>query len=205
MYENEKNELVKICKLLYDKSLVTACDGNLSVKMENGDILITPSGINKGFIEANQILVLNNKDEVIDGVGIPSKELPMHKNIYSERVDVHAVVHTHPVYATAFALAGINIPNDLLIESKLQLGKCELADYARPGSLELAEKVKLLASENSAILLKNHGAITYGDTLIEAFNKMEILESIAKTIIMSLHIGTPCTISKDELDKLKSK
>lgn len=202
MYELEKKEISDVCKLLYNRNLVTAYDGNVSMRLENGHILITPSKKNKGFIEANEILVVDENGNILEGKGKISKELPIHKAIYKNKSSVNSVIHTHPVYATAFALAGKNIPDNLLIEYKLLLGNCGLAEYARPGSDELVDNITPLVNDNNAILLKNHGVITYGTDIMDAFNKMEIVESIAKTIIVSSTLGAPCEIPKVEMDKL---
>lgn len=194
MYEKEKEELVFLCKKLYERQLVTACDGNVSSKVSEKHLLLTPSGKNKGFLKPEEIIVLDFDGNVVEGNGKPSKEFPMHQAIYRERPETGGVVHTHPVYATAFALAGKNIPDNLLIESGVMLQGCGLAEYAKPGSVELAQKIVPLLPDCDAILLKNHGAITYGKDLMDAFNKMDVLESIAKTIVVSRIIGEPQVI-----------
>lgn len=197
MYEAEKKELAKWCKALYEKELVTACDGNVSLMVAENTLLITPSGRNKGYLEPEEMILVTLDGTVLEGKGKASKEFPMHSKVYQNRKEVRAVIHTHPVYATAFAMAGQNIPDNYLIESKVILGKCGLAEYAPPGTVELAEKMEPFIEECNAILLKNHGAVTYGNSLMDAFNKMEVLESIAKTIIMSKVIGEPVPIPEE--------
>jgi L-fuculose-phosphate aldolase len=194
MYEVEKKELVAICKLLYDRNLVTASDGNISVRINDAHLLITPSGKNKGFLEPEEIIVIDMEGNVVEGKGKASREYPMHRTIYTERSDVNAVVHTHPVYATAFAMTGQNIPDHYLIESRVALGKTGLAAYAPAGSAQLAENIRPFVKDCNAVLLMNHGAITYGENLMSAYNKMEVLETVAKTIIVSKNIGTPVPI-----------
>ncbi len=194
MYEAEKKELAVICKLLYDRNLVAASDGNISVRLNDRHLLITPSGKNKGFLHPEEMIVIDMDGNVIEGKGKASREYPMHRTIYMERSDVNAVVHTHPVYATAFAMTGQNIPDNYLIESRVALGKVGLAPYAPAGSLQLAENIRPFVKDCNAVLLMNHGAIAYGESLMSAYNKMEVLETVAKTIIVSQKIGTPVPI-----------
>lgn len=203
LYEEKRRELTEICRLLYERNLVTATDGNVSVRVSEKHILLTPSGKNKGFLKPEEMLVVDLDGCVIEGEGKASKEFPMHRAVYLERRDVGAVVHTHPVYATAFALAGKNIPEDHLIETRMMLKKVALAGYATPGTLEMAEVIAPFIADTNAILLQNHGALAVGRDLMDAFNKMEVLESIAKTIIMSKLIGKPVLISQENLDKMK--
>lgn len=202
MYEKEKEELTDICHLLYERDLVSASDGNVSVRVSKDHILLTPSGKNKGMIKPEEIIVLDLDGNTLEGIGKVSKEYPMHKAIYEKREDVKAVVHTHPVYATAFALAGKNLPDNYLIETKMMLKKTALADYATPGTIEMAYVIEPFLDTCDAILLKNHGAVTFGKDLVSAFNKMEVMESIAKTIIMSKIIGEPQVISEENMRKM---
>lgn len=194
MYSEEKEALAGICHMLYQRNLVTACDGNISSKVSKDHILLTPSGMNKGLLLPEDIIVLDLSGNTVEGNGRASKEYPMHQLIYQMRPDVKAVIHTHPVFATAFALAGRNIPDNYLIETTMMLPDIALAEYAPPGTQALAEAIRPHVPVSNAILLKNHGALTYGKDLTDAYNKMEVLESIAKTIIMSKVLGEPQVI-----------
>lgn len=202
LYEKERKELADICHLLYERCLVAATDGNVSLRVSKEHILLTPSGKNKGFVLPGEMLVVDLNGNVIEGSGKASKEYPMHRVIYLQRADVNAVVHTHPVCATAFALAGRNIPENYLIETRMMLKKVALAGYATPGTSEMADIIAPYVPDTNAILLQNHGALTLGKDLMDAFNKMEVLESIAKTIILSRAVGEPVTISQENLDKM---
>lgn len=203
MYRNQKEELVSICHKLYERNLVTASDGNVSYRINEEHIILTPSGKSKGILKTEDILVVDFKGNVVEGTGRSSKEYPMHRAIYQTKEEIKAVVHTHPVYATAFALAGKNIPNNHLIEAKMMLKGCALAEYATPGTNEMVEAIKPYIDQVYVILLKNHGALTYGTSLEDAFCKMEVLESIAKTIIVSKILGEPELISEENLNKMK--
>lgn len=194
MYSEEKEALAGICHMLYQRNLVTACDGNISSKVSKDHILLTPSGMNKGLLLKEDIIVLDLSGNTVEGNGRASKEYPMHQLIYQMRPDVKAVIHTHPVFATAFALAGKNIPDNYLIETTMMLPDIALAEYAPPGTQALAEAIRPHVPVSNVVLLKNHGALTYGKDLTDAYNKMEVLESIAKTIIMSKILGEPQVI-----------
>lgn len=194
MYSEEKEALAGICHMLYQRNLVTACDGNISSKVSKDHILLTPSGMNKGLLLKEDIIVLDLSGNTVEGNGRASKEYPMHQMIYQMRPDVKAVIHTHPVFATAFALAGKNIPDNYLIETTMMLPDIALAEYAPPGTQALAEAIRPHVPVSNVVLLKNHGALTYGKDLTDAYNKMEVLESIAKTIIMSKILGEPQVI-----------
>lgn len=203
MYTEEKKQLEQICHMLYERDLVTASDGNISMRVSDEHILLTPSGKNKLLVKAENMMVLDLEGNTIEGTGRASKEYPMHRRIYQTREDVKAVVHTHPVYITAFALAGKNLPDNYLIEMRMMLKKTALAEYATPGTIKMADVITPYLKDCDAILLKNHGAVTYGNSLEAAFNKMEVMESIAKTVIMSKIIGEPQLISEENMAKMK--
>lgn len=201
MYEKEKNELTQMCRLLYERNLVTATDGNVSKRLADGNILLTPSGKSKGFLTAEEILALDLYGNVLEGNGKASKEYPMHRAVYEKRPDAMAVIHTHPVFATAFALAGKNIPDNYLIETKMMLGKVALAEYAVPGTMEMVEVTAPYLEAYNVILLRNHGALTIGKNLMDAFHKMEVLEAVAKTVIVSKAVGEPQPIPEERMDR----
>ncbi len=203
MYEQERIQLKDICKLLYDRQLVTASDGNISMRLNQNHIIITPSRMNKGLLKPEDMIVTDLDGNIIEGKGKASSEFLMHRAIYQNRPEVNAIIHTHPVYATAFALAGKNIPDNHLIEAKVILGATALAEYGTPGTPEMAEVIAPHIQKVNSILLKNHGAITYGTELIDSYNRMDVLEAVAKTIIMSRILGEPEIISRENLGKLK--
>lgn len=203
MYNKEREQLAAICKLLYDRNLVSASDGNISMKVSPEHIVITPSRKNKGFLKPEEMIVADLNGGLIEGNSKVSSEYPMHQAIYQNRPEVNAVVHTHPAYATAFALAGKSIPENYLIEVKVLLGPTALAEYATPGTTEMVDAILPYINQVNSILLKNHGVLTYGTDLIDAYNKLEVLENVAKTIIMAKIIGEPQSISEENLAKLK--
>ncbi len=203
MYEKEKKELEKVCHLLYERNLVAASDGNVSVRASDEHILLTPSGKNKGLVEAEEMMVLDLEGNMVEGEGKASKEYPMHRSIYQNRPDVKAVIHTHPVYVTAFALSGKNLPDNHLIEMRMMLKGTALAEYAAPGTMEMAEVVEPFLSDYDVVLLKNHGVVSFGKSLMDVFNKMEAAENMAKTIIMSKILGEPEVIPEEDRTRMK--
>lgn len=198
-----KRQLVKVCRMLYDRQLVSAADGNVSIRAGEDLMLITPSKVNKGLLTEDMILTVDFKGNVIKGNLKSSKEQGLHIKIYKDRQDVNAVIHTHPPYSTAFALAHEDIKSNYLIESLMLLGDVALAPYGTPGTKEVPDSIEGLTKDHDAILLKNHGAITYGSDIIDAFNKMDALENVAKTIILSKIVGLPNEIPEDKVSYLK--
>jgi L-fuculose-phosphate aldolase len=205
MYESEKRELASFCRLLYGRGLTAGSGGNISLRVSPEHILLTPSGRNKGMVQAADILVLDLSGGTAEGSGKASREYPMHRAAYLARRDVRAVVHSHPAFATAFALAGKNLPENCLIETAMILHGTCLAEYAAPGTERLAGKTARCLAECDAVLLKNHGAVTVGKNLEDAFNKMESLENAAKTILLSRILGGPELIPQKEPEEEKTR
>ena len=185
----KRTELCRIAKMLYERGLVSGTDGNISMRTKENTILITPSGVNKGMLEPEQLLELSMDGTVVSGSGKPSRESGMHLGIYQTRPEIDTVIHTHPAAATAFAVCGKVLPDHCLIEVKTVIGRIGLAGYAPAGSEKLAEEVKREAEDADVIFLQNHGVITCGTSPMAAFNKMDAVENAAKTILMAKLIG----------------
>lgn len=195
-------QIVNICHLLYDRMLVSGYDGNISIKLSNCNIAITKSKVNKRMITTNDIIVCDLNGKVISVNNRVSKEFDMHKNIYLTRPDVNAIIHTHAAYTTAFAVCGQPLPENYLIETKVILKGIELVPYAPPGSMELAKSVIPFVKDADVLLLENHGVVSCGANLMEAYNNLDMTENVAKTIIMAKILGEPKTINYKETGKL---
>ncbi len=207
MVSSEKIARDQICKigaLLYQKNLVAACDGNLSVRLDDGRIIATPSGVCKGMLTPDLLVVLDASGSVIDAPMKPSSELPMHLKIYRDRPDVFGVVHAHPPASTAYACAGIALDRYMTIESVISLGKVPLAKYATPSTDEVPESIAELIKCHDAILLEFHGALTLGSDLEQAFFKMETLEQCAKIGVIAKTLGSERYIPQNDIDRLLS-
>jgi L-fuculose-phosphate aldolase len=196
--------LVDVCHLLYDKGFVTATDGNVSARLRNGNILTTPTSINKGRVTEADLVEVTLEGEEVEAHRKPSMELGMHLFIYRQRSDVGAVVHAHPPYATGFATARMALDMNLLPEVIFGLGSIPLARYATPSTGEVAVSIAPFVHTSNAILLENHGVVTYGADLDDAFFKMEKVEHAAHVAFVARMLGGGQQLSSKEVAKLFS-
>jgi L-fuculose-phosphate aldolase len=197
-----KQDMVRICRLLHRKNYLAATDGNVSVRL--GDrLLITPSGVNKGLMEADQVLTVDLRGQVLEGEGRPSSEIRMHLLAYEMRPDVGAVVHAHLPYATGCTLAGIDLLEPILPEVVITLGGIPTAPYATPGTPEVPAAIRDFIREYDAILLSRHGAMTVGRDVMDAYNKMEKLEHTARVVLAARLQGPLAPIPAAEVEKLR--
>lgn len=182
--EKLKQNIVRISREAYEKGLVSAAGGNLSIRFGDA-VLIKATGVAFRDLTPNDIVTIDLKGNVIDGYGRPSKEVRFHLGIYKNRPDVKAVMHTHSTFAVAFAVAG-KPPPLLTTQSKALLKKVPVVEYATPGSEELAKLVVEAFKDRDvkAALLKDHGAVAVGGTLQEALNVAELLEETAKIAVL---------------------
>jgi L-fuculose-phosphate aldolase len=201
--QQHREEIVRFGKLLHQTGLVAATDGNLSVLLEDGNILSTPTLMSKGLIEADDLVIVNRQGKKLSGVRDVSSEIAMHLLIYNKRSDIGAVVHAHPPTATGFAAAGLALDRALCAELIVTLGSVPLANYETPGTPELAEALAPLVPDHTAILMANHGVVTYGVDLLNAFMNMETVEHFAKIALVTHMLGRQQTISEQHVDKLR--
>ena len=192
-----RKQLVKICALLYERELTVSAGGNMSVRLNEDEILITPSGKNKGFLTEDDPLVVNMEGEVVCGRGTPSIETGMHLAIYKANPETNAIIHCHPLNCVALTLKR-RIKTDLTPEGVLLLGEVPTVGYYTPGSEALANAVAS-KSKSKAILMERHGAVTQGKDLIDAYNRMEELEFQAK---LQMLVGRCRGLPRDEVEKL---
>lgn len=200
----QREELIAYCHKVYEKNFVSAYDGNLSVRTPNGTILITRSAVCKGDVTAGDILEINMNGEIINGSGKISTENKLHLLIYQNRNDVKAIVHAHPVYATAFASARESLDRPVFPEVILTLGRIPLCKYATPSTDELPESLKQHINYASVFLLENHGAVSVGVNIKQAYFRMEKLEHTAKTMFVANKLGGVKELPKYKLDVLYS-
>jgi len=196
--------LVDVCHRLASRGLVTATDGNVSARLLGGNILATRSGINKGLVTRNDLVEMTLAGEQVGGAGKPSTEMEMHLYVYRERPDVHAVVHAHPTYATGFATARVPLDQCLFPEVVVGMGRIPLAEYATPSTKGVGESLAPYVHDFNAILLTNHGAVTYGSDLLQAYFRMEKLEHAAHITFVATMLGGAHPLSDKELDDLRS-
>lgn len=202
--EDIKKEICEIGVRIYNKGMVAANDGNISVKLNDNEFLCTPTGVSKGFMTPDYICKVDKDGKVIEASGNyrPSSEIKMHMRVYKERPDVTAVVHAHPMYATAFAIAGIPLTQPIMPEAVITLGSVPIAEYGTPSTEEIPEAVSKYLPYYDAVLLENHGALTYADSLLLAYHKMESLEFYAQLLFLSRQLGGPQELSETRVKKL---
>jgi len=198
----QREELVKFCHKVYEKEYVSAYDGNLSLRTARGTILITRSAVCKGDVTEDDILEISLKGELVSGSGRMSTENKLHLTIYQQRKDINAVVHAHPIYATAFASTRDSLDRPLFPEVILTLGRIPLCKYATPSTDELPESLKDHIGYANVFLLENHGAVSTGRTIKQAYFRMEKLEHTAKTLFVANKLGGVKDLPRHKLDKL---
>lgn len=201
-YELIKKEICDIGRRIYENGFVAANDGNISVRVSEDIVLTTPTGVSKGYMTSDMIVTVNMKGEVLDGILRPSSELKMHLRVYKDRKDVKSVIHAHPPYATSHAIAGIPLDKPIMPEAIILLGVVPIAEYGTPSTDEIPEGIAKYLQHHDTILLENHGALTYGDSLINAYFKMESLEFYAKLLTISNQLGGARELNPEQIQKL---
>ncbi|MFZ2088605.1 MAG: class II aldolase/adducin family protein [Desulfobaccales bacterium] len=196
-----KQEMVIVCRMMHQKDLIAALDGNVSVKCGE-HLLTTPSGVNKGFLRMDQIITVDWEGRVVRGEGQPTSELAMHLAVYRRRSGVKAVIHAHPPLVTAFSIAGVSLEDFILPEVVMSLGVVPTAAYATPTTSEVPESIQGLIERYDALILERHGALTVGSDLMDAYNKMEKLEHSALVILTALQLGRVRQLPPQEVEKL---
>jgi L-fuculose-phosphate aldolase len=189
-------QMCEVGRRLWQRELVGGAEGNLSVRLSPRQILCTPSGVSKGHLRPDDLVVIDNHGEPVRG-GLPSSEIKLHLRILNKRRDCQAVIHAHPPVATAFALAGEDIPDDLLPESAYVLGSVATVPFGMPGTDELPDKLEPLLEDHKTFLLANHGAAVMGCDLLDACYRMETLERVARLILYARQIGEPQRMPDD--------
>jgi L-fuculose-phosphate aldolase len=200
--KSQREQLVQFGKLIHAQGFVSATDGNLSVRLDPERILATPTGMSKGMMTADDMVVVDPQGKKLDGKRDVSSEIAMHLTIYRMRPDVQAVVHAHPCTATGFASAGLALDDPICSEVIISLGAVPLAEYATTGTPALSESLMPYIPDYDAILLANHGAVSYGADLMTAYLKMEAVEHFAKIMLVTHQLGRQECLSEAEIRKL---
>lgn len=199
---NIAKQLIAVCRKVEAKGFITATDGNISARLPGGNILATPTSVNKGFVEIDDLVELDGKGKQLSGSHRPSSEIDMHLFIYRNRPDVTAVVHCHPPYATGFAVANIALDRFVFPEVIVGFGQIPLAQYATPSTKEVGESLAPFVKEYDAVLLANHGVVSYGGDLWDAYFKMEKVEHVAQMIFIAETMGGARELTEEQLEKL---
>lgn len=205
-YMELREEICEICHRMWQLGWVAANDGNVSVKLDDGTFLATPTGISKSFIIPEKLVHIDKDGNVLEGLkGYgPSSEIKMHLRCYQEREDVGAVLHAHPPVATGFAVANKSLDDYSMIETVIALGSIPLTPYGTPSTYEVPDAIAPYLKEHDAMLLANHGALTVGTDVLTAYYRMETLELFAKITLNAQLLGGAKEISRENIDRLIS-
>ncbi len=197
-----KAELIDICKLIYDKGLVASTDGNISVRLDGQKILCTPSAVSKGKVKQDELVTVDLEGKILFGNKKPSTEIALHLEIYKTREDINAVIHAHPIYATGFASSKLALSSCVFPEVILGLGVVPVCTYGTPATNEVVDSIKLFLNQTNILLLQNHGAVSFGTNLRDAYYKMEKLEHAAHTLFVAKMLGGENVLTQDQMNKL---
>lgn len=199
------DQLVMFMDRIYSKGMTTMSGGNISILDEEGDIWITPSGIDKGTLTRNDICQVK-PDGTIIGRYKPSVEYPFHKKVYQTRGDVRAVVHAHPPALVSYSLTRQAPLTNIIPTPHIVIGKVGIAKYEVPGSLQLGENIaKIFKQGCNAVIMENHGVVTCGEDVYSAFQRFETLEYCAKLNIQSALLGKPVSLTDEQIELSKNK
>ena len=203
-YTEIREQICDVCHKMWQLGWVAANDGNVSVKLPDGNFLVTPTGISKSFITPEKLVIIDKNMNVnaAEGNYKPSSEIKMHMRCYTERDDVGAVVHAHPPTATGYAVAGKSLDEYSMIETVIAIGSIPLTPYGTPSTNEVPEAIAPYLKEHDGLLLQNHGALPVGCDLITAYYRMETLELFAKISLTAHMLGGAKEIPKEQIDKL---
>ena len=201
-------EIVRVGQLLYEKGLIVAGDGNVSTRLDENRILITPSGLCKGFMSPDQLIIIDLDGRKV-GPGTaanlelkPTSETAMHLEVYKQRPDVTSVVHAHPPYAIALSIAGISLADCMLPEAIVFLGLTPTTPYSTPASEENARAIREVITGHDALVLQRHGSLTVGTSPLNAFHRTETLEQIARITFMLHQLGGGQPLPPFQVEKL---
>ncbi|MBI2956029.1 MAG: class II aldolase/adducin family protein [Acidobacteria bacterium] len=200
--DEHRRDLCLVGRWIHQREYVAATDGNLSVRLDSQRVLATPTLMSKGMMEPGDLVVVDYQGKKVAGRRNASSEIAMHLLIYRRRPDVHAVVHAHPPVATGYAAAGLPLNQALISEVVLALGCIPLARYGTPGTPELSDALSPLVGQYDAILMANHGVVTYGADLLTAYMRMETVEHFARISLVTHLLGRQTLLSREEVEKL---
>ncbi len=201
--ERLRADIVEIGRRVYERGFVASNDGNISVRLDDDRLLMTPTGVSKGFMTPDMLVTTDLAGRKLTGDRDASSEILMHLAVYELRPDIRAVVHAHPPTATGFAVAGIPLDRAVLAEVVTTLGSIPIADYGTPSTTELADAVRRFIRAHDGLLLANHGALTVARELFAAYYKMETVEHFARISLVARQLGGERVLSREEVNRLQ--
>jgi L-fuculose-phosphate aldolase len=198
-----RRDLARFSRMLYRLGFMPGTSGNLSVRLHDQRLLVTPTGVSKFLLGPADMVIVDLQGRQLDGYRKVTSEVSMHLAVYRHRDDVTAVIHSHPPIATAFACVGRGLDEMLCQEAVMTLGVVPLATYATTGTEEVADSLVPFIPDHDAILMANHGAVSYGSTLLQAFQKMEIVEHLAQIALVAHQLGAPRILKQEQVKQLR--
>ncbi len=196
-------DIVEVGRRMYARGYTASNDGNISVRLGEDRLLMTPRSVCKGFMTPEMMCITDLDGRKVQGDRDPSSEMLMHLEVYRQRPDARAVCHAHPPIATGFAVAGIPLDRAVLAEVLTTLGSIPIAEYATPSTSELPAAVRKYVKAHDGMLLANHGALTLGADLFAAYYKLETIEHFAKISLVARMLGRENLIAREEVDRLQ--
>jgi len=196
--------ILDIGRRMYDRGFVAANDGNISCRVSPEEIWVTPTGVSKGFMREEELVKLRLDGTVVhQGALKASSEIKMHLRVYRENPEVGGVTHAHPPFSTSFAIAGLGIDNPICAEVVISLGVVPCVHYETPGTQGIPDSIAPYCRDYNGVLLANHGALTWGRDLLEAWYRMESMEHFARIqIYTEKFIGKANLLSRDQIEAL---
>lgn len=200
-----REQLLEVGRRMYAKNYVVSNDGNITCKVSPTALWTTPTGVSKGYMTEEMLIKVDLEGRVLQGTWAPSSELKMHLRVYRENPRLTACVHAHPPAATSFAIAGVALDRPILPEAIVQLGVVPVAPYATPGTQEVPDSIAPYCRTHNGVLLANHGALTWGTSLMQAYMRMESLEYYALiTMYTGSIIGRANELSREQVARLEA-
>ena len=197
-----RKEIVEVAKLMAEKNLIAGTEGNISGRNFNGNFIMTPSGYNKRDITEDMLVEVNLAGDIISGDLQPTSEINMHLGFYKQRSKVMGVVHGHPIYMTAFAASGEQLPDNILPEIVALIGKIVTVPYDTPSSIKLANVLDPFVKKHNVFILQNHGAAAVGTSVRDAYHKLQVSESYANIVWAAKTLGGVKPISSEKINEL---
>jgi L-fuculose-phosphate aldolase len=203
-----KEQMCEVGRRIWQRGFCAGNEGNHSVRLGDDRFLCTPSGMSKGFLEPDDLLVVDQNGKGVffsSRSRVPTSEIKVHLAIYEKRADITAVIHSHPPHATAFAIAGEPIPAGIHPEAELFLGEVPTARYATPSTQEAADGVASVVQPGTrAVIMASHGVVTFSDSLLDAYDKLEILDAYCRLLLLARPLGGGKPLGPADIDALQA-
>lgn len=202
--EKARQQMITIANRMYNRGYISGIAGNLSVRLGNDKLLVSPSGGCKGELSPEQLIITDERGNIISALPglLATSELPMHLEVYRSRPEVGGIIHAHPVTCVALSLVGITLDKPIIPEALVMLGRVPTVPYATPSSEETRDIISGTILDHNALILAHHGSLTIGTDLWQAYYRLEVLEHTARIVAMAHQLGEPKYLNPQDIDKL---